>query len=314
MKKLGFVVVGLAAMVISDQASAQAVGVGTGPQASLTNRIGAGVAKVMADAAGLKTRAVPHTSNAHHTPLVAKGTLAFGVNSTGDINDAIGGRNAYKGHPVSKDWVIAARLVPLQVGMLVRKSTPYQTLNDLKGKKIAVGFTAHKTVRTIMNAIYANTGTKESDFNGVPVPNTHGGTQLFLKGSIEATASSLGGARLRNADAKVGGLRVLKMNDSPEAVKAMQKHYPGSYLINRVGLGAEGKTPVMAFDMVLMTSTKISADVVYKAVKALHAGKKALEGISPAFKAFKPENMNLKLDGVAVHPGAIKFYKEMNVM
>ena len=79
MNRFAFVATAVAALFITGAASAQSIGVGTGPQASLTNRLGSGVAKVIADGAGLNTRAVPHTSNAHHTPLVEKGNITFGV-------------------------------------------------------------------------------------------------------------------------------------------------------------------------------------------------------------------------------------------
>ena len=45
-----------AAVMLAGTAHAQAVGIGTGPAASLTNRIGSAIAKVIADGAGLNTR------------------------------------------------------------------------------------------------------------------------------------------------------------------------------------------------------------------------------------------------------------------
>jgi len=316
MKRILIASAGLAALFAADTVNAQAVGVGTGPQASLTNRIGAGIAKVIADGAGLKARAVPHTSNSLHVPLVDRGTLAFGINSTQDVNAASGGTDQFAGRQ-TKDWVIAARTVPLPVGIIVRKSTPFKTLKDLKGKKFTVGFTAQKTVLFILNAHIQNAGMNLSDFEGVRVPNTSNGTQLFLKGQVDATLSSLGGGRLRNADAKAGGIRILKMFSDPAAVAAMQKAYPNSsQLVLKPGpksVGVEGDTPVMAFDMMLMTSTKTSADTVYKAVKALHGGKAGLVKISPVFRRFSPKGMAPNFKGVNYHPGAIKFYKEAGI-
>jgi len=304
-----------AAVMLAGTAHAQAVGIGTGPAASLTNRIGSAIAKVIADGAGLRTRAVPHTANSAHAPLVERGTLAFGISSTGDINDALAGTGSFKGHPISKDWVIAARMVPLPVGTLVRKSSPYKNLSDMRGKKYACGFTAQRTVRTVLEGFLTNAGMTTSDLNCVNVPNTTAGTALFEKGTVEGTPSSLGGSRLRKAASKVGGIRILKMNNSPAAVAAMQKAYPGSYLVkvNPKTPGVEGETWTMAFDMVLMTSRKTSVDVVYKSMKALHAGKAGLVKISRVFGGFNPAKMAVKLKGIAIHPGAMKFYNEAGV-
>jgi len=97
--------------LMAGTAAAQSIGIGTGPQASLTNRIGSAIAQVLADEAGLKTRAVPHTSNSAHVPLVDRGTLAFGVNSTQQVSAAVAGTDQFKGY-ATKDFVVAARIVP----------------------------------------------------------------------------------------------------------------------------------------------------------------------------------------------------------
>ena len=316
MKSLRVLVIAAVGAAVSAPAFAQSVGIGTGPQASLTNRIGAAIAKVVADGAGLKTRAVPHTSNSQHVPLVDRGTLAFGVNSTQQISAAVTGTEQFKGR-ATKNFVLAARVVPLPVGTLVRKDSPYQTLKDLKGKRITVGYTAQKTVLFILNALLGNAGMTVKDFQGVPVPNTTAGAQLFLKGQVDGSLSSLGGARLRRAAAKVGGIRILAMDNSPKAVAAMQGAYPNSYLMQlkpgKRSIGVEKPIWVMAFDMALMSSTKTSNDTVYKSVKALHGGKAGLVKISPVFRGFNPKNMIPNYKGIKMHPGAIKFYKEVGM-
>ncbi|MEE8333317.1 MAG: TAXI family TRAP transporter solute-binding subunit, partial [Alphaproteobacteria bacterium] len=266
--------------------------------------------------AGLKTRAVPHTSGSAHVPLVDKGQLTFGVNTTQQISAGVAGTAQFKGR-ATKNWVIAARLVPLPVGVLVKKSSPYHTLRDLKGKRLTVGYTAQKTVLFVLNGFLLNAGMNESDFKGVKVPNTSAGAQLFVKGQVDASFSSLGGARLRRADAKVGGIRILGMFNTPKAVVAMQKGYPNSHLIQlkpgKRSIGVEKPIWVMAFDMVLMTSTKTPDEVVYKSVKALYGGKAGLVKISPVFKRFKPRKMIPEYKGVKLHPGALKFYSEVGL-
>lgn len=316
MKSSRLVISALAIGLVSSTAAAQTVGIGTGPNASLTNRMGSAIAKVIADGTGFKTRAVPHTSGSAHVPLVDKGTLTFGVNSTQQISAGTSGTAQFTGHKMG-NWVMAARIVPLPVGTLVRKDSPYHTLNDLKGKRITVGYTAQKTVLFVLNGFLYNAGMKVSDFEGVPVPNTTAGAQLFLKGQVDGSLSSLGGARLRRAAAKVGGIRILGMDNSPEAVARMQEGYPNSYLVQlkpgKRSIGVEKPIWVMAFDMVLMTSTKTPDEIVYKSVKALHSGKEAMVKISPVFNRFRPDNMVPAYKGVRMHPAALKFYDEVGV-
>ena len=69
----------------------------------------------------------------------------------------------------------------------------------------------------------------------------------------------------------------------------------------------------MAFDMVLMTSTKTPDEIVYKSVKALYSGKAGLIKISPVFNRFKPKKMIPEYKGVKMHPAALKFYSEVGL-
>jgi len=50
-------------MLLGGTAAAQTIGFASGPQATPTNAAAAAVAKVVNEATGLQTRAIPHTSN-----------------------------------------------------------------------------------------------------------------------------------------------------------------------------------------------------------------------------------------------------------
>ena len=50
--------------------------------------------------------------------------------------------------------------------------------------------------------------------------------RAFLKGQVDGSLSSLGGARLRRAAAKVGGIRILGMSNTPDAVAAHAEGLP----------------------------------------------------------------------------------------
>ena len=72
-------------------------------------------------------------------------------------------------------------------------------------------------------------------------------------------------------------------------------------------------TNLIAFDMVLITNAKVSDDVVYRVAKALHDGKEDLVATFPPFALFQPQNMAKVLEGVPLHPGAMKYYREIGL-
>jgi TRAP-type uncharacterized transport system substrate-binding protein len=47
--------------------------------------------------------------------------------------------------------------------------------------------------------------------------------------------------------------------------------------------------------------------------KALHDGKEDLVATFPPFGLFQPRNMAKVLEGVPLHPGAMKYYKEIGL-
>jgi len=77
--------------------------------------------------------------------------------------------------------------------------------------------------------------------------------------------------------------------------------------------GITRPTNLIAFDMVLITNAKVPDDVVYRVAKALHDGKEDLVATFPPFALFQPQNMPKVLEGVPLHPGAMKYYKEIGL-
>jgi hypothetical protein len=116
----------------------------------------------------------------------------------------------------------------------------------------------------------------------------------------------------------VGGLRVLEVDTSAEAMKRTEALIPGAYVMQVAPSPAiEGiakPTPLIAFDMVMITNAKVSDDTVYRVAKALHDNKQDLLGTFPPFGLFQPQGMAKPLQGVELHPGAMKYYKEAGLL
>jgi hypothetical protein len=116
----------------------------------------------------------------------------------------------------------------------------------------------------------------------------------------------------------VGGLRVLEVDTSPEAMKRTEALIPGAYVMQVApGPAIDGitrPTHLIAFDMVMITNAKVSDDVVYRVAKALHDNKQDLVATFPPFGLFQPQGMAKPLIGVPMHPGAAKYYREAGLM
>jgi len=211
---------------------------------------------------------------------------------------------------------IVTRLFPLNLGIIVRKDSSIRTAAELKGKCYPAGFTAQKGQVKVATALLANAGLAYKDVKPSPVPNTSRGNEDFSQGKCDSAMMALGGARLKQTDAQVGGLRILPIVTTPDAVSRMKKFVPYSnvYMLKAGTVpGADVDTPIMSYDILLVASSHTPDDVVYKTVKAMHAGKAKLAAVTPVLRDFDPAKMHTSYEGLPYHPGALKFYKEAGV-
>jgi uncharacterized protein len=315
MRSTQIVAVLIASAFITGAASAQTVGFATGPQATPTNAAGSAVAKVVNEVSGLQTRAVPHTSNEVSMSPLSRGQVDFAIANVDIAGAALAGADVFEGRKLDNIRVVT-RLFPLNLGVIVRKSSDIRTAADLKGKCYPAEYTAQKGQIKVSTALLANVGLTFKDVKGSPVPNTSRGAEDFVQGKCDSAMMALGAARLKQTDAQVGGVRILPIDTSPEGLARIRKFVPYAavYRLKAGALpGADVETPIMSYDILLVTSTHTKDDVVYQTVKAMHQGKSKLVAVTPVLRDFDPAKMHTDYKGLPYHPGALKYYKEAGV-
>jgi TRAP-type uncharacterized transport system substrate-binding protein len=76
-------------------------------------------------------------------------------------------------------------------------------------------------------------------------------------------------------------------------------------------VGITAPTYVMAYDYLVLTSTKVSVDTVYKLTRIMHQNKAALVAGFRPLAGFEPNRMVKDMGAVKFHDGALKYYKEI---
>lgn len=295
-------------------AAAQTVGIGATTTA-YTAQASAAVSKVVSEKAGIQMRVQPHGGSSAYVPQVNAGNLEFGLANELETFYAVTGTGIYDGraHP---DLRVATVLTPFASGIFVRKDSPIRTVQDLKGKRLPSGWASQKVIGVLMDGYLASGGLSYADVEQVPVPNVVKGADDFAAGKTDAFFFALGAGKVRETDAKVGGIRVIGIDPSPEAVARMQKHVPvataGRYEPSKVNVGVLEPTHVQQYDYLMLTNAKVPDEIVYRVVKAMHDNKPMLAESFPALGRFNPERMARTFKGgVTYHPGAIKYYTEI---
>jgi TRAP transporter TAXI family solute receptor len=304
--------IALASVLLGAAAQAQTISIGTSSVGSLNNSLGNALGKVMTEQGGLRVRVVPFGGGQQFLPSIEKKELEMAIPSSNDALFAYQGTGPFAGNP-SPNLRVIGTVFPYYIGWFVRKDSPYKSMVDLKGKRIAVGFTANSAQRTSVLASLAADGLKESDFDGVQVPHVVRGADDFMQGRVEATSFAVGAGKVAEADSKVGGVRYLSLRNTPEALKGLQSIMPRAYIGQlQPGPGLVGivePTYILFEDYLVLTGTQLSDEAAYKTAQVLHEHQDKLAAVARPFNRYKPADL-VRSHGIPFHPGAIKYYRE----
>lgn len=302
----------VAAIATGGIAKAQTVGIATSNPGSLFHNIGSAVANA-ANKAGLNTTIQPATSPNQFIPFINSGGIEFGVANLQEVNYAVEGKAWFSGN-ANPNLRVVAMLMPLREAIFVRADSEIKTIADLKGKRMVDGYTAQNTILPQLDAIYSTAGMTRADMTSVNVPSVVAGANAFVAGEADGFIFAHGAGKVREADAAVGGLRALPIdNPTPEVLAKAQEHWPTAFFTHiKKGTtpGVEQDASYFAFPQVVFTHANASDEVVYQMAKAIHGGKKDMFATFKAFGAFNPADMHGDPGVAAFHPGALRFFKE----
>jgi TRAP transporter TAXI family solute receptor len=301
------------AAAVSWGAEAQTLGIGSTQPGSWTHSASSAVAKVVVEKTGLKMLVQPQGSEP--TSSVDANVLQFSIVNGFDLTFLATGSGYHEGEKPRTNLRTVAVMTPLLGAMFVRKDSAIQSIPEIKGKRVPAGFEAQKTIKQSMSAHLANANLSWTDVRPVPAPTVPRAADDFAAGKADTFYFALGSAKVLQVSAAVGGLRVLPLDDAPEAMARMRKLLPGAYFLvvepSKAMEGIEKPTRVLAQDMVLSTNAKVSEETVYKIAKALHASKAELVATFVGLGRFSPDRMATEIESVPFHPGAEKFYREI---
>jgi uncharacterized protein len=295
---------------------AQTVSLITTPAGSFSNSAGAAIAKVTSEKA--KIRMVVQAQASTGFEELEAGTAEFNVGNSFDAVFFVSGTGDYEGQGVRKKVLNLAAMIPYRVAMHVRADSPIKSIADLKGKRVSSGYNAQKTIARIIEAHLASAGLSYKDVVGVPAPNVVRAAEDFKSGRVDVLFFALGSAAVKEASAAVGGLRVLPIDDSPDAIKRIQAILPGAYseIVSPAPAldGISAPVKLVAFDMTLNVSASVSEDIAYRVVKNLYESRTELTQTFAPFALFDPSKMGKPNLGIDTHPGAIRFYREIGLI
>ena len=308
---------GLAAFSLSGCSAQERepIDIGTTTQGSIGYATAVALAQTLLETAGVRGRVQPNAGGGALLFQVHNGELDFGISAVGEVEEAYLGRNVFAGRALD-DLRVVAVLYPLRSALFVRQASDIDAISDLRGRNVTAGFKAMHALDGILEAVLANGGLSRDEIEPVKVPNVIRGADDFISGRADAFFFGVGAGKVLEADASVGGVRLLPLDTSTEALQRMRGHFRYGYpvLEQPAGNAAGPSAPVhvMAYDNLLLTHAGIPGQRVREVLEVITENKEELAQIMPQFRNFSVSQMYKELP-LPYHRAAVEWYREHGI-
>lgn len=316
MMKSFAVVAAVAAALVAGQAQAAdgPLRWGAGKQSSQNYTVNGTLVSALSKE-GVEARLQSYGGDGVFLPMINAGRLDFAATPSAGPREAYLGLESFGG--VKNDKLrLAGIVMSYATGIMVRADSGIKTMADLKGKRIAYGYTTQPTLKANVQGMLATGGVGIDDVETVLVPTVPAGVAELISGKVDAALFALRGGKAVEADAQLGGIRFLPVANTPENQKTVREYMPTAFIADvKPSKGQPGiaeVTPSVHFDYVLVTSADVPVDTVYKIVEALDKQGDEIRShrITDSFSTDRLRPHDL---GVPVHEGAEKYFKEHGI-
>jgi TRAP transporter TAXI family solute receptor len=263
---------------------------------------------------GIRCSAPSTGGSTYNIGQIREGELDFGVAQSDWQYHAYNGTSKFKGKKYSKlRAVFSVHPEPFQI--IVSKNSGINSWSDLKGKRVNIG-NPGSGQRGTMEVLMAAHGTKKSAFKIATELTSSEQSKALCDGKIDAYGYTVGVPNAGVAMATDGcGAKIISLNGSPE--KGLVNNNP-FYAFASIPKGTYKTTTadVTTFGVMatFVTSSDVSADLVYEVVRAAFENIAEFRKLHPAFKNLDPKKMIKDGLSAPLHKGAIKYYKEKGLM
>ena len=309
---LGALVAGTIAISAPAAMAADFINVLTGGTSGVYYPLGVAMADIYAQGIpGAKTQVQSTKASVENLNLLQQGRGEIGFALGDSVKDAYEG-NADVGFtkPLDKLRAIAA-IYPNYIQIAATAASGAVTVTDLKGKSVSVGAAKSGTevnARKILGAL----GMTYDDLGKVEYLPFAESVELMKNRQLDATlqSSGLGSAALKDLSSTQD---VTYVAVPPEVAETLGAPYAAGVIPAGTYPGQDADIPTLAITNILVTSSDVSDELAYQMTKLLFENLDHLKAAHAAAGAINIADA-VKNSPIPLHPGAIKYYKEMGLM
>ncbi|NQU64668.1 MAG: TAXI family TRAP transporter solute-binding subunit [SAR324 cluster bacterium] len=249
---------------------------------------------------------------------VLSGDLQFGVVQSDSQYHAFNGEKEWKEKGPQKDLRAVFSVHSESITLIASAASGINGIKDLRGKRVNLGNPGSGQLGNSRDVIQAF-GLEESDLKSEYIKAVEA-PGLVQDERLDAFFYTVGHPNANIKEATSGKIKVKIVPIQGPELDALNKKYPyyaksvvpGSMYPNAVN-SAVGDIPSFGVKATFVTSAKVSDDIVYAITKEIFDNFEEFKKLHQAFEVLTKENM---LQGLSapIHPGAIKYYKEADLI
>jgi TRAP transporter TAXI family solute receptor len=304
--------------VTETQAKATFVTIGTGGITGVYYPTGGAIAKIVNKKRkeyGIRCTVESTGGSVFNINAIMAGDLEFGVAQSDRQYQATKGLADWKDKGPQKDLRAVFSIHAETVDLIAAVDANINSLADLKGKRVNIGNFGAGFRQNAIDALEANGLDYEKDFHAESLKAAEA-PGLIQDGRIDAAFYTVGHPSGYYKEATAGTRKVkfvpIGNTDSlvakyPYYAKAstLMKNYPGA-------ANTEDAIPTFGVKATFVTSAKVPDKVVYAIVKEVFDNFEDFVKLHPAYAGLTKEAMLTGLSA-PIHPGAMKYYKEVGL-
>ena len=308
----------LASMPLSAQAKATFVTIGTGGLTGVYYPTGGAISKTInkkRGVYGIRCTVESTSGSVFNVNAVMSGDLEFGIVQSDRQFQAWKGLAEWKTKGSQKDLRSVFSLHPESVTLVAAEDTGIKGIKDLREKRVNIGNPGSGQRQNAIDAL-TNAGIafkKDIEAESVKAAEAPG---LLQDGRIDAFFYTVGhpSGAIKEATAGRRKVRIVPITGIEKLIDEYP-YYAAATIPIRFYPAATNKEDVPTFGVkaTFVTSAKTPDEVVYAITKEVFDNLETFKKLHPAYQGLTRHNM---LEGLSapIHPGAMKYYKEVGLM
>ncbi|MGB0087491.1 MAG: TAXI family TRAP transporter solute-binding subunit [Rhodomicrobiaceae bacterium] len=291
--------------------------IGTGGVTGVYYAVGGAVCRLMnkeRQKTGIRCSVESTGGSVFNVNAIKSGELDFGLSQSDVQYNAAKGEAQFKGAAIT-DLRAVFSVHPEPFTVLARAEAGVTKFEDFKGKRFNVGNPGSGT-RASMEELLKQMGWTLADFSlAGELKADEQGTAL-CDNKIDGFYYGVGhpSAAIQDPTTACGAKLIPLTGPAVDALVAAHPYYAKATIPG--GMYAHNPNPTETYGVLatMVTSAKVSDDVVYTLVKAVFDNFDEFKKLHPAFAHLDPKEMIKNGLSAPLHPGAVKYYKEKGWM